>query len=89
MTPSITKKKAQCPHLGPPLWKGSKRDPEITFSRFSREICTFEKNVWSQKIFFIEFSTKMVLIQIFVAVILTKLQRFESRANVKVRGLKY
>ena len=62
---------------------GKKHEHKITFSRFSREICTFEKNVRLTKKFFIKFRTKMVLTKIFVAIILTKLQRSESRANVE------
>ena len=52
-------------------------------SQFSREICSFEEKVKSQKIFRIEFSTKMVLMKICVTIILTELERFESKANVK------
>ena len=82
MTPSNTKKthgSQQCP----PLWRGLKQEPKISFSRFSREICTFEKNVKSYKMFYVKFSTKMILMKLFVAIVLTKLQRFESEANVK------
>ena len=59
---------------------------KISFSRFSRKICSFEKNVKSQKTFRIKFSTKMVQIKFFVAIILTKLQRFESTANATTRS---
>ena len=75
------------PRLHPParfpsvVWKVSKRQPNITFSQFPREICTSEKNFKRPKIFGIEFSTKMVSMKIHVAIILTKLQRFEYRSN--------
>ena len=80
-TSSITKTNPRLPTRF--LLRGSQREFKITFSRFSRETCTFEKNIRSLKIFFIKFSTKMVLIKISVAIILTMLQRSESRANVK------
>ena len=67
--------------IGPSSWRGLKREPELTFSRFSRKICLFEKNFKIPKIFCIKFSTKMALMKILVAIILTKLQRSESRAN--------
>ena len=60
---------------------GSERELKITFSRFTREICIFEKNFRLAKIFFIKFSIKMVIMKIFVAIILAKLQHFESRAS--------
>ena len=82
MTPSVTKKK---PFSLPrsPLWRRLKREPDITFSRFSREISAFEKKVKLSKIFYIKFSIKIVLIKICVACVLTKLQRLKSRGNVK------
>ena len=58
-------------------------NPKSLFPGFSREIGTFEKKVTLQKIFCVKFSTKMVFIKIFIATILTKLQRSESRRNVK------
>ena len=70
------------PELGPPLWRIRIVNPR-SLSRFSREICIFEKNVKLRKMFYIKFFTKMVPIKIFVEIILTKLQRFLSRANVK------
>ena len=62
--------------------ESQKRVLRVSFSQFSREICTSEENVIPQKIFFIKFSTKMVSTKIFVPIVLTKLQRFESRVNV-------
>ena len=58
--------------------EGSKCGLKVSFPRFSREICAFEKNVKLQKMFCIKSSTKKVLLRIFVAIILTELQRFES-----------
>ena len=69
--------------LGPSMWRASTREPKIAFSQFSREICTFEKNIKLSKMFCIKFSTKIILITIFTAIILTKLQRSESRANLR------
>ena len=63
--------------------EGSKCELEVSFPRFSREICTFEEKVWLQKIFGVKSSTKMVLMKILVAIVLTELQRFGSGANVK------
>ena len=74
-----TPNKTHRPQIGPPLLRDTKRKPKITFSRLSREICTFEKNLRSPKIFCMKFSTKMVPMKIFVAIISTKLQRSESR----------
>ena len=81
--PRVLPKKTRSPKFGPPWERRSKSEPKITFSRFSREISTFQKNLKLPKIFCIKFSTKMVLMKIVVAIVLTNLQRFESRANVK------
>ena len=59
-----------------------KSEPKMNFPQFSRGICTFEKNVKRQKIFCIKFFTKKIIMKIFVAIYLTKLQRSESTANV-------
>ena len=66
-----------------PVLEGVEMRTQSQFSQFSREKCSFEKNVRLQKIFRVQFSTKVVLMEIFVAIILKKLQRFESTANVK------
>ena len=63
----------------PRLQLGSKRELKVSFPQFPREICAFKKNVRSQKIFCVKFSTKMLLMKISVAIILTKLQPCESR----------
>ena len=82
MTSSIAKKSTALAVMSFFEERVKTRTPSQSY-RFSREICTFEENVKLQKIFFIKFSIKMVLIKMFVAIILTKLQRFESREMVK------
>ena len=57
-------------------------NPWVSFPNFLVKYALLRTNFKLSKIFCIKFSTKMAFMKIWVAIILTKLQRFESRATL-------
>ena len=85
MTTSITEEPTDLSSF--PLRREDRNvNPKPLFPGFLAKYALLKKNFKLPKIFCIKFSAKIVLMKMFVAIVLTKLQRSESGANVSYAG---